>query len=84
MDCVNACLGATAAVFNAVNWMESRAWDGRLAMVVASDAAVYPPGPARASGGAGAVAVLIGERGSVTIKRIYDSRTSVCTSDAAM
>ena len=37
VDCVNACLGATTAVFNAVNWMESRAWDGRLAVVVASD-----------------------------------------------
>jgi len=74
VDCVNACLGATAAVFNAVNWMESRAWDGRLAIVVASDAAVYPPGPARASGGAGAVAMLIGERGNVTIKLVYCSK----------
>lgn len=62
VDCVNACLGATTAFFNAVNWIESRAWDGRLAIVVASDVALYPPGPARASGGAGAVAMLIGEQ----------------------
>jgi hydroxymethylglutaryl-CoA synthase len=34
VDCVGACLGATTAFFNAVNWMESRAWDGRLAIVV--------------------------------------------------
>jgi hydroxymethylglutaryl-CoA synthase len=97
VDCVGACLGATTAFFNAVNWMESRAWDGRLAIVVchpvavissncrgslpassgasalalvaarsvfplqvASDIAVYPEGPARASGGAGAAAMLIG------------------------
>ncbi len=57
---MHACLGATTAVFNAVNWIESRAWDRRLAIVVATDAALYPPGPARASGGAGAVAMLIG------------------------
>ena len=99
VDCVGACLGATTAFLNAVNWMESRTWDGRLAIVVrhpvaikqsqgqapsrramvhahsrrqqpsaqvrlplqvASDIAVYPEGPARASGGAGAAAMLIG------------------------
>lgn len=62
VDCISACFGATAAVFNAVDWIESRAWDGRLAIVVAADAATYPPGRARASGGAGAVAMLIGGR----------------------
>lgn len=62
VDNVNACYGATAALFNAVNWMESRAWDGRLAIVVASDEAVYAAGPARPSGGAGAVAMLVGAR----------------------
>ena len=60
VDNVNACYGATAGLLNAVNWMESRAWDGRLAIVVASDEAVYAAGPARPSGGAGAVAMLVG------------------------
>lgn len=61
VDCINACYGATAALFNAVNWVESRSWDGRYAVVVAADMAVYARGPARPSGGCGAVAMLIGK-----------------------
>lgn len=60
MDSLNACYGGTAALFNAVNWVESRAWDGRLAIVVAADIAMYAAGPARPSGGCGAIAMLIG------------------------
>lgn len=59
LDCVNACYGSTAALFNTVAWMESSAWDGRYGVVVASDVAVYAPGPARPTGGAGSVALLI-------------------------
>lgn len=67
VDCINACYGGTAALFNAVNWVESRSWDGRYAIVVAADVAVYASGPARPSGGCGAVAMLIGEmRGPYT------------------
>lgn len=50
VDNVNACYGGTSALFNAVNWVESRAWDGRYALVVAADVAVYAAGPARATG----------------------------------
>ncbi len=60
VDSLNACYGGTAALFNAVNWVESRAWDGRLAIVVATDIAMYAAGPARPSGGCGAIAMLIG------------------------
>jgi len=60
VDCINACYGATSALFNAVNWVESRAWDGRLAVVVAADVAAYPAGPARPTSGCGAVAMLVG------------------------
>jgi hypothetical protein len=60
VDCVQACYGGTAAVQNAVNWVESRAWDGRYAVVVMTDVALYPAGPARPTSGAGAVALLIG------------------------
>ena len=28
IDTKNACYGGTAAVFNAVNWIESSSWDG--------------------------------------------------------
>ena len=56
----NACYGGTAALFNSVAWVESSAWDGRYAIVVCGDIAVYAPGPARPTGGGGAVAMLIG------------------------
>merc|ERR1719412_406722 len=54
VDSTNACYGGTAALFNAINWVESSAWDGRLALAVCADIAFYAPGPARPSGGAGA------------------------------
>lgn len=57
---VNACYGGTAALFNSVAWVESSSWDGRYAIVVCGDIAVYEPGPARPSGGCGAVAMLVG------------------------
>lgn len=60
LDNTNACYGGTAALFNALAWTESSAWDGRYAVVVATDIAVYEPGPARPTGGAAAVAMLIG------------------------
>lgn len=60
IDTTNACYGGTAALFNAVSWIESSAWDGRLALVVAADNAVYASGSARPTGGAGAIAMLVG------------------------
>lgn len=60
VDTVNACYGGTNAVFNAINWVESSGWDGRDAIVVAGDIALYAKGNARPTGGAGAIAMLIG------------------------
>ena len=57
---INACYGGTAALLNSVAWVESSAWDGRYAVCVCGDIAVYAPGPARPTGGGGAVAMLIG------------------------
>lgn len=57
---VNACYGGTAALLNALSWVDSSAWDGRYAIVVAADIAVYAAGPARPTGGCGAVAMLVG------------------------
>jgi len=81
VDTVNACYGGTNALFNTINWMESSAWDGRQAIVVAGDIALYKKGSARPTGGAGCVAMLIapdaplvfepGLRGSY-IKHAYD------------
>ena len=56
---VNACYGGTAALFSACAWVQSEAWNGTCAIVVAADTALYEPGPARATGGAGAVAMLV-------------------------
>lgn len=69
VDSKNACYGSTAALFNAVNWIESSSWDGRNAIVVAGDIAVYAEGAARPAGGAGACAVLIGPNAPVVFER---------------
>lgn len=70
---INACYGATAAVLNAIAWVESSAWDGRFAIVVAADIAVYAKGAARPTGGCGGVAMLIGPDAPLAI----DSKTRV-------
>jgi len=69
VDSTNACYGGTAALFNSVNWVESSAWDGRLALAVCADIAVYAAGAARPSGGAGAVAMLIGPHAPLVLDR---------------
>ena len=57
---INACYGGTSALFNSLDWMKSPSWDGRYAIVVAADLAVYPKGNARPTGGVGAIAMLLG------------------------
>jgi hydroxymethylglutaryl-CoA synthase len=69
IDTINACYGGTNAVFNAINWIESSSWDGRLALVVAGDIAIYAPGNARPTGGAGCVAMLLGKDAPLVIER---------------
>lgn len=90
VDTVNACYGGTNALFNSLNWMESSAWDGRNAIVVAGDIALYKKGNARPTGGAGCVAMLIGPdaplafepglRGSF-VKHAYDFYKADLTSE---
>ena len=41
---MNACYGGTAALFNSAAWIESSEWDGRYALFVAADIAVYEAG----------------------------------------
>ncbi|KAL8586748.1 Hydroxymethylglutaryl-CoA synthase, cytoplasmic [Nucella lapillus] len=69
IDTTNACFGGTAAVMNAVNWIESSSWDGRYALVVAADIAVYATGSARCTGGAGAIAMLLGANAPLIFDR---------------
>ncbi|KAI8936860.1 3-hydroxy-3-methylglutaryl coenzyme A synthase, variant 2 [Plenodomus lindquistii] len=81
VDTVNACYGGTNALFNSVNWIESSAWDGRDAVVVAGDIALYKKGNARPTGGAGCVAMLVGPNAPIVmdaglrgsyIRHVYD------------
>ncbi|KAF8216657.1 hydroxymethylglutaryl-coenzyme A synthase N terminal-domain-containing protein [Mycena galopus ATCC 62051] len=71
IDSKNACYGSTAALYNAINWVESSSWDGRNAIVVAGDIAIYAKGAARPAGGAGAVAMLIGPDAPVVFEPIH-------------
>lgn len=73
VDTMNACYGGTNALFNAVNWIESSSWDGRNAIVVAGDIAIYAKGNARPTGGAGAVAMLIGPDAPLVFDPVHGS-----------
>ncbi|CAH1164653.1 unnamed protein product [Phaedon cochleariae] len=69
VDSTNACYGGTAALLNSIAWIESSSWNGRFALVVAADIAVYAKGGARPTGGAGAVAMLIGPNAPLVFDR---------------
>lgn len=71
IDTINACYGGTNALFNSINWIESSSWDGRYAIVVAGDIAIYAKGAARPTGGAGAVALLIGPDAPIVFDPVH-------------
>jgi hydroxymethylglutaryl-CoA synthase len=73
VDTFNACYGGTAALLNAVHWIESSAWDGRDAIVVAVDIAMYDTVAARPTGGAGCVAMLVGANAEIVIEPLRAS-----------
>eukprot|EP00285_Hemiselmis_virescens_P017387 CAMPEP_0173392420 /NCGR_PEP_ID=MMETSP1356-20130122/19527_1 /TAXON_ID=77927 ORGANISM="Hemiselmis virescens, Strain PCC157" /NCGR_SAMPLE_ID=MMETSP1356 /ASSEMBLY_ACC=CAM_ASM_000847 /LENGTH=492 /DNA_ID=CAMNT_0014350211 /DNA_START=73 /DNA_END=1547 /DNA_ORIENTATION=- len=73
VDNINACYGGTAALLNTMAWVESSAWDGRYAVVVAGDIAVYEEGPARPTGGCAAVAMLIGRDAPIVLQTVRSS-----------
>ncbi|KAJ2608585.1 3-hydroxy-3-methylglutaryl coenzyme A synthase [Coemansia sp. RSA 1365] len=68
IDTTNACYGGTSALFNACQWVDSAAWDGRLALVVAGDIAVYDKGVARPSGGVGTACILVGPNAPLALE----------------
>lgn len=74
IDSKNACYGGTAAVLNSLAWVESSVWDGRYAIAVAGDIAVYEAGPARPTGGAGVVAMLIGPKAPMVVEPVRATR----------
>lgn len=66
----NACYGGTNALFNAVNWISSDYYDGRYAIVISADIAVYAKGRARPTGGCGAVAILLGPNAHIVFEPV--------------
>ena len=90
VDTLNACYGGTNALFNTLNWVESSAWDGRDAIVVVGDIALYKKGNARPTGGVGCVAMLIGPNAplvfepcmrSTYMRHVYDFYKADLTSE---
>ncbi|AET39633.1 hydroxymethylglutaryl-CoA synthase Ecym_4602 [Eremothecium cymbalariae DBVPG len=73
IDTINACYGGTNALFNSLNWVESSAWDGRDAIVVCGDIAIYDKGAARPTGGAGTVALWIGPDAPIVFDSVRGS-----------
>ncbi|KAI6190065.1 hypothetical protein M3Y97_00076400 [Aphelenchoides bicaudatus] len=71
VDCKNACYGGTQALFHAVDWIYSRyEIEGKNAIVIMSDIAVYEPDSlAECTGGAGAVALLVGPDAPVVLEK---------------
>lgn len=60
-DCVNACYGGTSALLNTIYWMESKFYDGKYAIVVATDISQYKDIALVPVSGAGSVAILLGQ-----------------------
>lgn len=73
IDTINACYGGTNALFNSLNWIESSSWDGRDAIVVCGDIAIYDKGAARPTGGAGTVALWIGANAPLAFDSVRGS-----------
>lgn len=65
---LNACYGGTAALFNCIAWGETRG-QGKYSIVVMSDVAVYDNVNAEPTGGAGAIAILLGPNPIITLER---------------
>lgn len=78
IDSTNACYGGTSGVLNAINWISSSYWDGRDAIVVCGDIAIYDKGNARPTGGAGAIALWIGPDAPIVFEKIRSTHMENC------
>ena len=67
-DTYNACYGGTNALFNAVNWVQSGAWNGKYAVVICTDTAVHTDPDHLQAVGASALALLIGPRAHLVLE----------------
>ena len=69
---INACYGGTAALFNCINWGIAEG-DGKYSIVVMSDVAVYNSISAQPTGGAGAIAILLGPEPLIALEPLRAS-----------
>jgi hydroxymethylglutaryl-CoA synthase len=67
-DTYNACYGGTNAFFNATNWVQSKSWNGKYAIVICSDTAVHPDPSHLSAIGASAVAILVGSHAPIVLE----------------
>jgi len=67
IDVKHACYGGTFALLTAFDRITSKYWDRRYCIVISADIAEYEEGPARPSGGCGAVALLLGRNGCIDL-----------------
>ncbi|CAB3398233.1 unnamed protein product [Caenorhabditis bovis] len=71
VDIKNACFGGAQALLHAVDWVHvNHQVENRDAIVVVADIAIYEDGPARCTGGAGAIAFLIRPNATIPIDRV--------------
>jgi len=81
-DSIHACYSSTSQLFDAFYWATNPIYNksGKYAVVVCADIAEYAKGPARPTGGACAIAMLIGKNGCIKLsdikstdaKHVYD------------
>ena len=70
---INACYGGISALLNGFNWIFSKYYDEKYAIVICGDVACYAKGNARPTGGCGTIGVLLGKGGSLLLENIRAS-----------
>ena len=70
---LNACYGGISALLNSFNWLFSKYYDNKYAIVICGDVASYGKGPARPTGGCGTIGILLGKGGSLLLENIRAS-----------
>ena len=70
---INACYGGISAILNTFNWLFSKYYDKKYAIVICGDIASYSKGSARPTGGAGTIGILLGLGGSLLLENIRAS-----------
>ena len=70
---LNACYGGVSALLNTFNWLFSKYYDKKYAIVICGDNASYGKGPARPTGGCGTIGILLGKGGSLLLENVRAS-----------